>query len=168
MTLPEEIKVEKTADGDRVSPREDTQARARMWGMSRTLIDNQIKGVVDGYAQTLEIHGVGFRAALKGKDLTLQLGFSHEINYKIPAGIDDQAGRRQAGSDPDLRYRQAEGRPGRRRDARLPAAGALSGQGCALSGRIHPAQRRQEEVARNAMSAHDKQFQRRRSGSAGP
>jgi large subunit ribosomal protein L6 len=88
VTLPEEIKVEKTATGVTVAPREDTKRARSMWGMSRTLIDNQIKGVVTGYAQTLEIQGVGFRAQMKGKDLTLQLGFSHEINYKIPAGVD--------------------------------------------------------------------------------
>jgi large subunit ribosomal protein L6 len=88
VTLPEEIKVEKTATGVTVAPREDTKRARSMWGMSRTLIDNQIKGVVTGYARTLEIQGVGFRAQMKGKDLTLQLGFSHEINYKIPAGVD--------------------------------------------------------------------------------
>jgi large subunit ribosomal protein L6 len=86
VTLPEDVKVEKDGNAVKVSPREDTQ-RARA---------NQIKGVVDGYAETLEIHGVGFRAALKGKELTLQLGFSHEINYQIPAGIDIKlAGARQ-------------------------------------------------------------------------
>jgi large subunit ribosomal protein L6 len=85
LELPEEIKVSKGADGICVEPRDETKKARSMWGMSRTLIDNQIKGVVDGYAKTLEIHGVGFRAQLKGKDLTLQLGFSHEINYKVPA-----------------------------------------------------------------------------------
>jgi len=88
VTLPEEIKVEKTADGVVVAMREDTKRARSMWGMSRTLVDNQVKGVVGGYAQKLEIHGVGFRAQMKGKDLTLQLGFSHEINYKIPEGIE--------------------------------------------------------------------------------
>ncbi|HVY43483.1 MAG TPA: 50S ribosomal protein L6 [Hyphomicrobiaceae bacterium] len=88
LTLPEEIKLAKTADGISVEPREDTKRARSMWGMSRTLIDNQIKGVVNGYARTLEIQGVGFRAQLKGKDLNLQLGFSHEINYKVPADID--------------------------------------------------------------------------------
>jgi large subunit ribosomal protein L6 len=88
LTLPEEIKLAKTADGISVEPRDDTKRARSMWGMSRTLIDNQIKGVVNGYARTLEIQGVGFRAQLKGKDLNLQLGFSHEINYKVPADID--------------------------------------------------------------------------------
>jgi large subunit ribosomal protein L6 len=88
LTLPEEIKVAKTADGITVEPRETTKKARSMWGMSRTLIDNQIKGVIEGYSHTLEIHGVGFRAQLKGKDLTLQLGFSHEINYKVPLDIE--------------------------------------------------------------------------------
>ena len=88
VTLPEEIKVEKTAAGVAVSLREETKRARSMWGMSRTLVENQVKGVVDGYARTLEIQGVGFRAQMKGRDLTLQLGFSHEINYKIPAGVD--------------------------------------------------------------------------------
>ncbi len=96
VTLPEDVKVEKDGNTVKVSPREDTQRARAMWGMSRTLIANQIKGVVDGSSETLEIHGVGFRAALKGKELNLQLGFSHEINYAIPAGVDIKlAGARQ-------------------------------------------------------------------------
>ena len=55
--------------------------------MSRTLIENQVKGVVDGYNQVLEIHGVGFRAQMKGKDLQMQVGYSHDVIYQIPAGI---------------------------------------------------------------------------------
>lgn len=96
VTLPEDVKVEKTAEGIAVTPREETQRARSMWGLSRTLVANNIKGVVDGYSETLEIHGVGFRAQLKGKDLTLQLGFSHEINYTVPADIEVKlAGARQ-------------------------------------------------------------------------
>ena len=96
VTLPEDVKIEKDGSALKVSPREDTQRARAMWGMSRTLVANQIKGVVDGYSETLEIHGVGFRAALKGKELNLQLGFSHEINYAIPAGVEIKlAGARQ-------------------------------------------------------------------------
>lgn len=87
LVLHEEIKVEKTAEGIAVAPRDETQSARSKWGLSRTLIENQIKGVVDGYAQSLEIHGVGFRAGMKGKDLQLQLGYSHDIIYPIPAGI---------------------------------------------------------------------------------
>jgi len=88
-TCPELIKVEKTAEGISVSPREETKLASSMWGMSRTQIVNLIEGVTKGYSHTLEIHGVGFRAAMKGKDaLQLQVGFSHEVVHKIPAGVD--------------------------------------------------------------------------------
>jgi large subunit ribosomal protein L6 len=87
VTLPEEIKIERTPAGIAVSPREETKDARSKWGMSRTLIENQIKGVVDGYSKTLEIHGVGFRAAMKGKDLQLQVGYSHDVICPIPAGI---------------------------------------------------------------------------------
>jgi len=88
-TAPDEIKVEKTAAGIEVTPREETKKARSMWGMSRTMVQNLIKGVTDGYSHTLEIHGVGFRAALKGKDvLNMQVGFSHEINHPIPKGVD--------------------------------------------------------------------------------
>ncbi len=87
LVLSEEIKVEKTDAGIAVTPREMTQSARSKWGLSRTLIENQIKGVVDGYQQSLEIHGVGFRAGMKGKDLQLSLGFSHDIIYTIPEGI---------------------------------------------------------------------------------
>jgi large subunit ribosomal protein L6 len=64
-----------------------------MWGMSRTMIQNLIKGVTDGYSQTLEIHGVGFRAALQGKDrIQLQVGYSHDVVHPIPPGVDVKVG----------------------------------------------------------------------------
>jgi large subunit ribosomal protein L6 len=88
-TVPETIKVEKTSAGVRVSLGEDTKRARAMWGMSRTMIANLIKGVTEGYSHTLEIQGVGFRAALKGKDqLQLQVGFSHDILHPIPRGVD--------------------------------------------------------------------------------
>jgi len=87
LVVSDELKVEKAAAGIAVSPKEDTQSARAKWGMSRTLIENQIKGVVDGYNQTLEIHGVGFRAQMKGKDLQMQVGYSHDIIFPIPAGI---------------------------------------------------------------------------------
>jgi large subunit ribosomal protein L6 len=69
-----------------VAPRETERARA-MWGMQRSLINNLVHGVTQGYEQKLEINGVGYRAALQGNILNLQLGLSHDVNYKIPAGI---------------------------------------------------------------------------------
>ncbi len=92
-TCPDQIKVAKTADGVEVGPVEDTKQARAMWGMARTQIVNLVEGVTNGYSQVLEIHGVGFRAAIKGKDgLQLQIGFSHDIEHKIPAGVDVKVG----------------------------------------------------------------------------
>jgi large subunit ribosomal protein L6 len=88
-TVPEEIKVEKGADGIELSTVEDTKMARSMWGMSRTMVSNLAHGVTTGYSRTLEIQGVGFRAALKGKDqLQLTIGFSHEVIHKIPTGVE--------------------------------------------------------------------------------
>lgn len=88
-TLPDSLKVEKTADGIEVTPRDDSKLARAMWGMSRTMVANLIKGVTEGYTQVLEIQGVGFRASMKAKDqLQLQIGFSHEVIHSIPKGID--------------------------------------------------------------------------------
>ena len=71
----------------RMKPRnESTQARA-MWGTTRSLIQNIVTGVDEGFTINLEIVGVGYRASVAGKDLVLQLGFSHEVRYPIPEGI---------------------------------------------------------------------------------
>ncbi len=88
-TMPEQIKVEKTTTGIEVTPREETKMARSMWGMSRTMVQNLIKGVTEGYSQTLEIHGVGFKASMKGKDqLTLSVGYSHDVVIKVPAGVE--------------------------------------------------------------------------------
>jgi len=92
-TLPEQLKVEKTSSGIEIAPREETKQARAMWGMSRTMVANMITGVTQGYSHTLEIHGVGFKAAMKGKDqLTLAVGYSHECVHKIPAGVDVKVG----------------------------------------------------------------------------
>ena len=72
----------------KVSPREGAARAKQMWGMSRTVINNLVVGVAEGFTKKLEINGVGYRAALQGKDLVLQLGFSHEIRYPTPQGIE--------------------------------------------------------------------------------
>jgi large subunit ribosomal protein L6 len=87
-TVPEVIKVTKTDDGIEVSPVEDSKPARGMWGMSRTMVANLIKGVTDGYTTTLEIQGVGYRAAMKGKDLQLNIGFSHDVVHQVPTGIE--------------------------------------------------------------------------------
>jgi large subunit ribosomal protein L6 len=76
--------------GIEVKPREDTQNARAMWGMSRTLVANLMTGVTDGFTRRLEITGVGYRAAVQGSNLQLQLGFSHDILFPIPQGIQVQ------------------------------------------------------------------------------
>tara|TARA_A100001388_G_C28679149_1_gene455514 strand:- start:458 stop:997 length:540 start_codon:yes stop_codon:yes gene_type:complete len=70
-----------------IKPKKIDQNSKRLWGMNRSLINNAIIGASKGYEKTLELVGVGFRAALKGKQLNMQLGFSHDINFDIPDGI---------------------------------------------------------------------------------
>jgi large subunit ribosomal protein L6 len=70
-----------------VTPLSDTKDARAKWGMSRTMIENIFKGVKDGYERKLEINGVGYRAAMQGKNLQLALGFSHDVIYEPPQGI---------------------------------------------------------------------------------
>ena len=67
-----------------IKPKKIDQNTKRLWGMNRSLLNNAIIGASKGYEKTLELVGVGYRAALKGKQLNLQLGFSHDINFDIP------------------------------------------------------------------------------------
>ena len=83
----EEIEVKQEAGSLSVSPRGDTQRHRSMWGLSRTLLANMVKGVTDGFEQNLEMVGVGYRAAMKGNALELQLGFSHPVIIDPPVGI---------------------------------------------------------------------------------
>ena len=71
----------------KVEPRFETKRARSLWGTSRTLVANLVAGVTKGFEEKLEITGVGFRAAVQGKQLNLQLGFSHDVNYAIPDGI---------------------------------------------------------------------------------
>jgi len=74
-------------DGIEIAMREDTKEARAMWGMSRTQVANLVAGVTEGFTKKLEITGVGYRAAVQGSDLQLQLGYSHDIAYPIPQGI---------------------------------------------------------------------------------
>ena len=76
-------------DGKQISiqPKKLNQNTKRLWGMNRSLINNAVIGSSKGYEKTLELVGVGYRAALKGNKLNLQLGYSHDINFDIPEGI---------------------------------------------------------------------------------
>jgi large subunit ribosomal protein L6 len=84
---PEEVAI--TLDGAqiKVDPRGDSKRARAMWGMSRAMISNLVTGVSKGYERKLEITGVGYRAAVAGKNLQLALGYSHDVNYAIPVGV---------------------------------------------------------------------------------
>lgn len=70
-----------------VKPRSETVRSRKMWGTARAVINNMVHGVHEGFTRNLEINGVGYRAAMQGSDLVLQLGFSHEVRYPVPAGL---------------------------------------------------------------------------------
>jgi large subunit ribosomal protein L6 len=86
-TVSDEIEVKQEGAELTFAPRNDTQRARGMWGLSRTLIANMMEGVTKGYEQTLELVGVGYRAAMKGQALSMQLGFSHDVDIPPPAGI---------------------------------------------------------------------------------
>jgi large subunit ribosomal protein L6 len=71
----------------KVDPRDDSKVARSKWGMSRTQISNILSGVKEGFERRLEINGVGYRAAMQGKNLQLSLGFSHEVVYQTPEGV---------------------------------------------------------------------------------
>jgi len=85
--LAPEVSVSVDEHGVTVAPRKEMEKAPQMWGLSRTLVNNLVTGVTQGFTQKLEIQGVGYRAAVQGKTLNLQLGFSHDVPYPIPAGI---------------------------------------------------------------------------------
>lgn len=70
-----------------ITPRSETKRARAMWGLSRSLVNNLVTGVTNGFERRLEINGVGYRAAIQGKNLQLALGFSHDVVYPIPEGI---------------------------------------------------------------------------------
>jgi len=71
-----------------IAPRNKTKRSRSMWGMTRSIVQNLIVGVQEGFSKKLEINGVGYRAAVQGKTLQLSLGLSHDVNYAIPEGIE--------------------------------------------------------------------------------
>ncbi len=71
-----------------VNPANETKRARSFWGMQRTLVQNLVTGVTDGFTKVLEITGVGYRATAQGKNLKLQLGYSHDVNVAIPDGIE--------------------------------------------------------------------------------
>ena len=86
-TVAEEIEVKQEGAELLLSKRVDNTRAQAMWGLSRTLVANMVEGVTSGFEKTLELVGVGYRAAMKGNALSMQLGFSHEVDVPPPAGV---------------------------------------------------------------------------------
>jgi large subunit ribosomal protein L6 len=87
ITLVDDVSVEMSEGKITVAPRTESRRARNMWGTSRTMVSNLVTGVSTGFSTNLEINGVGYRAAVQGKELVLQLGYSHDIKYPIPAGV---------------------------------------------------------------------------------
>jgi large subunit ribosomal protein L6 len=86
-TVVDEIEVRHENNELTFTPRNDSKRARGMWGLSRTLVNNLVHGVTHGYEEVLELVGVGYRAALKGQALSMQLGYSHDVDVPPPAGI---------------------------------------------------------------------------------
>lgn len=87
VVLTDLVTVKQTADGLVVEPVNDTKPALAQWGTFRSLLQNIVTGVSTGYEKKLEIQGVGYRAAMQGRDIKLSLGFSHEVIYPAPQGV---------------------------------------------------------------------------------
>lgn len=86
-TFPQEVKLTNSGTAITVEPVNDNKRSRAMWGLSRTLLNNMVVGVSEGFEKKLEIIGVGYKAAVEGKYLTLSLGYSHDVKFEIPEGI---------------------------------------------------------------------------------
>ena len=86
-TVAEEIELRQENGAITLAPREDTQRARAMWGLSRSLLGNMVEGVTKGFERNLELVGVGYRATMKGRSLSLQLGYSHDVDLAPPEGI---------------------------------------------------------------------------------
>ena len=86
-SVPEDVSVAFEGGLIKVDPRGESKRARAMWGMSRAMINNIVVGVSKGYERKLEITGVGYKAAIAGKNLQLSLGFSHDVNYPVPTGV---------------------------------------------------------------------------------
>jgi large subunit ribosomal protein L6 len=87
VTLVDDVSIELKDGVITVAPRSESRRARNMWGTSRTQVNNLVHGVAEGFTENLEINGVGYRAAVQGKDLVLNLGYTHDIKYPIPAGV---------------------------------------------------------------------------------
>jgi large subunit ribosomal protein L6 len=87
VVLHDDVHVQMDKGAIKLDPRGESKRARSLWGTSRTLVNNLIAGVTKGFEERLEINGVGFRAAVQGRSLQIQLGFSHDVNFPIPEGI---------------------------------------------------------------------------------
>ncbi|WPU65240.1 50S ribosomal protein L6 [Peredibacter starrii] len=87
-TFHKDVKIEKADKAINVLPANQTTSAKAVWGMSRTLLGNMVTGVTTGFVKSLEFNGVGYKAAVSGSTLTLNLGYSHSIDYKLPKGVE--------------------------------------------------------------------------------
>ena len=85
--VPDDVDVKFEDNAISVNPRSQTKRARAMWGMSRAMVNNIVVGVTQGFEKRLEINGVGYKAAVAGKNLQLSLGYSHDVVYPIPAGV---------------------------------------------------------------------------------
>ncbi|MDG1437335.1 MAG: 50S ribosomal protein L6 [Emcibacteraceae bacterium] len=88
MTFVNEVEAKVEDGAVSVTPRGDGKRARSMWGMQRTMVSNLVDGVTEGFTKTLELNGVGYRAQMQGKNVNLQLGFSHDILYDVMAGVE--------------------------------------------------------------------------------
>lgn len=86
-TAPDDVSVALEASGIAVAPRNQTKHARALWGMTRSMVHNLVTGVSKGFERKLEITGVGYKAAVSGKNLQLSLGYSHDVSFPIPEGI---------------------------------------------------------------------------------
>ena len=87
LVVPDDVEVKMDKSAIKLDPRNETKRARAMWGTSRTLVANLVTGVTKGFERKLEITGVGYRAAVQGKNLQISLGYSHDVVYPIPEGI---------------------------------------------------------------------------------
>ena len=87
-TLSDQVVVTVEAGQIKIGPRDKSRRARAMWGTERNLVRNMVEGVTKGYVRNLEIQGVGYRSNVQGQNLVLQLGFSHEVTYPIPKGVE--------------------------------------------------------------------------------
>ena len=88
LAMRDEISYDVQPDGISVQPANDSKQARAFWGMQRTLVQNLVTGVTEGFTKKLLITGVGYRAAAQGRNLKLQLGYSHDVNIDVPEGIE--------------------------------------------------------------------------------